>query len=86
YVRLANEALAKYSGPTDFEVAKAWTILGYLHAFSGDLNGFYEYLALSDSFVHNSEVRGTRDLLPVGFLEVVKHGETVKLFTGTAQA
>lgn len=28
-------------------------------------DGFYEYLALSDSFVHNSEERGTRDLLPV---------------------
>ncbi|CBJ29986.1 expressed unknown protein [Ectocarpus siliculosus] len=63
----------------------AWTILAYLHGFVGDMETFHEYLALSDSFVHDS-ARGSRDSLPVGFPEVVKHGETIKLFTGTAEA
>ncbi|CAM9771362.1 unnamed protein product [Ectocarpus sp. 12 AP-2014] len=86
YFRRAKEALARYSGPTNFEVAKAWTILAYLHGFVGDMETFYKYLALSDSFVHDSAEKGSRDLLPVGFPEVVKHGDTVKLFTGTAEA
>ncbi|CAM9554408.1 unnamed protein product [Ectocarpus sp. 4 AP-2014] len=85
YFRRAKEALARYSGPTDFEVAKAWTILAYLHGFVGDMETFYKYLALSDSFVHDSAERGSRDSLPVGFPEVVKHGETIKLFAGTAE-
>ncbi|CAN0335078.1 unnamed protein product [Ectocarpus sp. 12 AP-2014] len=37
YFRRAKEALARYSGPTNFEVAKAWTILAYLHGFVGDM-------------------------------------------------
>ncbi|CAM9664116.1 unnamed protein product [Ectocarpus sp. 4 AP-2014] len=86
YFRRAKEALARYSGPTNFEVAKAWAILAYLHGFVGDMETFYKYLALSDSFVHDSAERGSRDSLPVGFPEVVKHGETIKLFTGTAEA
>ncbi|CAM9664257.1 unnamed protein product [Ectocarpus sp. 4 AP-2014] len=86
YFRRAKEALARFSGPTNFEVAKAWTILAYLHSFVGDMETFYEYLALSDSFVRDSAERGSRDSLPVGFPEVVKHGETIKLFTGTAEA
>ncbi|CAB1102842.1 unnamed protein product [Ectocarpus sp. CCAP 1310/34] len=85
YFRRAKEAMARYSGPTNFEVAKAWTILAYLHGFIGDMETFHEYLALSDSFVHDSAERGSRDSLPVGFPEVVKHGETIKLFTGTAE-
>ncbi|CAN0246079.1 unnamed protein product [Ectocarpus sp. 12 AP-2014] len=47
---------------------------------------FFKYLALSDSFVHDSAEKGSRDSLPVGFPEVVKHGDTIKLFTGTAEA
>ncbi|CAM9632368.1 unnamed protein product, partial [Ectocarpus sp. 8 AP-2014] len=85
YFRRAKEALARYSGRTNFEVAKAWTILAYLHGFVGDMETFHKYLALSDSFVHDSAERGSRDSLPVGFPEVVKHGETIKLFTGTAE-
>ncbi|CAN0269289.1 unnamed protein product [Ectocarpus sp. 12 AP-2014] len=85
YFRRAKEALARYSGPTNFEVAKAWTILAYLHGFVGDMETFFKYLALSDSFVHDSAERGSRDSVPVGFLEVVKHGDTIKLFTGTAE-
>ncbi|CAN0001263.1 unnamed protein product [Ectocarpus fasciculatus] len=86
YFLLAKEALARYSGPTNFGLAKAWTILAYLHGFVGDMDGFYEYLARSDSFVRDSEQSGSRDSLPVGFPEVVKHGETIKLFTGAADA
>ncbi|CAM9203523.1 unnamed protein product [Ectocarpus sp. 12 AP-2014] len=85
YFRRAKEALARYSGPTNFEVAKAWTILAYLHGFVGDMETFFKYLALSDSFVHDSAEKGSRDSLPVGFPEVVKHGEAIKLFTGTAE-
>ncbi|CAM9877638.1 unnamed protein product [Ectocarpus sp. 12 AP-2014] len=85
YFTRAKEALARYSGPTNFEVAKAWTILAYLHGFAGDMETFFKYLALSDSFVHDSAERGSRDSLPVGFPEVVKHGEAIKLFTGTAE-
>ncbi|CAM9370652.1 unnamed protein product [Ectocarpus sp. 12 AP-2014] len=86
YFRRAKEALARYSGPTNFEVAKAWTILAYLHGFGGDMELFHKCLALSDSFVRDSAERGSRDSLPVGFPEVVKHGDTIKLFTGTAGA
>ncbi|CAM9859999.1 unnamed protein product [Ectocarpus fasciculatus] len=86
YFRRAKEALARYLGPTNLEVAKAWTILAYLHAFVGDMETFHEYLSLSDSFVRDSAERGTRGSLPVGFPEVVQHGETIKLFTGTAEA
>ncbi|CAM9595328.1 unnamed protein product [Ectocarpus sp. 13 AM-2016] len=85
YFRQAKEALARYLGPTNFEVAKAWTILAYLHGFVGDMETFFKYLALSDSFVHDSAETGSRDSLPVGFPEVVKHGDTIKLFTGTAE-
>ncbi|CAM9571671.1 unnamed protein product [Ectocarpus sp. 12 AP-2014] len=67
-------------------VGKTWTILGNLHAFSGDVK-FCEYLALSDSFIRDSAERESRDSLPVlriGFCDVVKHGEATKLFTGKA--
>ncbi|CAN0124670.1 unnamed protein product [Ectocarpus sp. 6 AP-2014] len=86
YFRRAKAALASYTGPTNMEMAKAWTILGYLHAFSGDVENFCEYLALSDSFIRNSAERGSRDSLPVGFSEVVEHGEATKLFTGRANS
>ncbi|CAM9946823.1 unnamed protein product [Ectocarpus sp. 12 AP-2014] len=85
YLQLAKEALARYSGPTNFGLAKAWTILAYLHGFVGDMDGFYEYLTLADNFVRDSEQGGSLDSLPVGFSEVVKHGEMVKLFTGAAE-
>ncbi|CAM9849229.1 unnamed protein product, partial [Ectocarpus fasciculatus] len=74
YAELAQEALAKSdSGPADMEVARAWVILAYLCCFMGDMVGFQEYLALSDSFLTTSIEQGSADMLPVGFAEIVKH-------------
>ncbi|CAM9966772.1 unnamed protein product [Scytosiphon promiscuus] len=84
YLRLAREGLRSYTGPTNVEVLKAWTILGYLYFFVGDQAKFHEYLQLSDIYVSDMVEKGSGDSLPVGFPEVVKHGETIKLFTGIA--
>ncbi|CAN0364964.1 unnamed protein product [Ectocarpus sp. 6 AP-2014] len=74
YCELAQEALAKSnSGPANVKVAKAWVILAYLCCFMGDMVGFQEYLALSDSFLTSCIEQGSADILPVGFAEIVKH-------------
>ncbi|CAN0495149.1 unnamed protein product [Ectocarpus sp. 12 AP-2014] len=37
YFRLASVSLDSYTGPANPELAKAWTILGYLYGFMGDM-------------------------------------------------
>eukprot|EP00752_Nemacystus_decipiens_P005061 g4595.t1 len=84
YTKLAKEALAGYVGPANAEVAKAWAMLAYLHGIAGDLATFHEHLAISERCISEIAQGGAGDKLPVGFPEVVRHGETIKLFTGTA--
>ncbi|CAM9555961.1 unnamed protein product [Ectocarpus fasciculatus] len=76
YAQLAQEALAKSrSDPADAEVAKAWLILANLYGFMGDMERFEKYLALSDSFLRSAIEKGSTDILPVGFAEIVKFKE-----------
>eukprot|EP00903_Cladosiphon_okamuranus_P015987 g14765.t2 len=84
YLTLAEKALAGYTGPNNGEVAKAWAILAYLYGMAGDLPTFLENLGRSDGVLSEIAQRGADEKLPVGFPEIVKHGETIKLFTGTA--
>ncbi|CAN0196743.1 unnamed protein product, partial [Ectocarpus sp. 13 AM-2016] len=72
YSQLAHEALDQCnSGPADAEVAKAWAMLAYLHGFMGDLERHQEYKAVSESLFRTSIERGSAEMLPVGFAEVV---------------
>ncbi|CAM9586204.1 unnamed protein product [Ectocarpus sp. 12 AP-2014] len=72
YSQLAHEALDQCnSGPADAEVAKAWAMLAYLHGFMGDLERHQEYKAVSESLFRTSIERGSAEILPVGFAEVV---------------
>ncbi|CAM9737968.1 unnamed protein product [Ectocarpus fasciculatus] len=86
YSRLATDALDAYTGPVDTEVAKAWAILGYFYGFMGDTATFQEYLTLSDTFLTASFERGSTDILPAGFAEIVRHKQTVKVYTGNVDA
>ncbi|CAM9247501.1 unnamed protein product [Ectocarpus fasciculatus] len=86
YCRLARSALDAYTGPVDAEVAKAWAILGYFYGFMGDMGKFGEYLELSDSFLIASIEQGSTDMLPAGFAEIVNHKQTVKVYSGNADA
>ncbi|CAM9443720.1 unnamed protein product [Ectocarpus sp. 12 AP-2014] len=86
YSRLARDALDAYPGPVNAEVAKAWAILGYFYGFMGDTATFQEYLGLSDSFLTDSIERGSTDILPAGFAEIVRLKQTVKVYTGNLDA
>ncbi|CAM9465409.1 unnamed protein product, partial [Ectocarpus fasciculatus] len=79
YFRLARVSLDSYTGPANPEVARAWTILGYLYGFMGDMAKFEEYLGFADSFLAASIKEGSTDMLPVGFAEIVHHKDTVKV-------
>ncbi|CAN0188101.1 unnamed protein product [Scytosiphon promiscuus] len=55
YARLAREAFeASRPGSTDVDLAKAAAILAYLHSFTGEMEGFHEYLAVSESCLRSS--------------------------------
>ncbi|CAM9343803.1 unnamed protein product [Ectocarpus sp. 12 AP-2014] len=86
YSRLARDALDAYAGPVNAEVAKAWAILGYFYGFMGDTATFQEYLGLSDSFLTDSIERGSTDILPAGFAEIVRFKQAVKVYTGNLDA
>ncbi|CBN75413.1 expressed unknown protein [Ectocarpus siliculosus] len=61
---------------------RAWAILGYFYGFMGDTGMFQEYLGLADSFLTDSIERGSTDILPAGFAEIVHHKQTVKAYSG----
>ncbi|CAN0400626.1 unnamed protein product [Ectocarpus sp. 12 AP-2014] len=86
YSRLARDALDAYIGPVDIEVAMAWAILGYFYGFMGDTAMFQEHLGLSDSFLTDSIERGSIDILPAGFAEIVRLKQTVKVYGGNLDA
>ncbi|CAB1096251.1 unnamed protein product [Ectocarpus sp. CCAP 1310/34] len=86
YSGLARDALNAYTGPVNAEVAKAWAILGYFYGFMGDTTTFQEYLGLSDSFLTDSIERGSTDILPAGFAEIIRHKQTVKVYAGNLDA
>ncbi|CAM9602925.1 unnamed protein product [Ectocarpus sp. 12 AP-2014] len=50
-------------------------ILAYLHGWTGDLEKYQQYLALSESYVRSARKHGSTDALPVGFSEVVTYAE-----------
>ncbi|CBJ29983.1 hypothetical protein Esi_0170_0014 [Ectocarpus siliculosus] len=79
YFRWARVSLDSYTGPANPEVAKAWTILGYLYGFMGDMAKFEEYLGFADSFLTASINEGSADTLPAGFAEIVHRKDTVKV-------
>ncbi|CAN0270947.1 unnamed protein product [Ectocarpus sp. 12 AP-2014] len=86
YSRRAREALDAYTGPVNTEVAMAWAILGYFYGFMGDTATFQEHLGLSDSFLTDSIKRGSTDILPAGFAEIVRLKHTVKVYGGNLDA
>ncbi|CAN0123820.1 unnamed protein product [Ectocarpus sp. 6 AP-2014] len=86
YSRLARDALDAYTGPVNAEVAKAWAILGYFYGFMGDTATFEEYLGLADSFLTDSIERGSTDILPAGFAEIIRLKQTVKAYAGNLDA
>ncbi|CAN0123755.1 unnamed protein product [Ectocarpus sp. 6 AP-2014] len=86
YSRLARDALDAYTGPVNTEVAMAWAILGYFYGFMGDTATFQEYLGRSDSFLTDSIERGSTDILPAGFAEIIRLKQTVKVYTGNLDA
>ncbi|CBN75415.1 expressed unknown protein [Ectocarpus siliculosus] len=86
YSRLARDALDAYTGPVNAEVAKAWAISGYFYGFMGDTATFQEYLGLADSFLTDSIERGSTDILPAGFAEIIRLKQTVKVYAGNLDA
>ncbi|CBN75414.1 expressed unknown protein [Ectocarpus siliculosus] len=86
YSRLARDALDAYTGPVNAEVAMAWAILGYFYGFMGDTATFQEYLGLADSFLTDSIERGSTNILPAGFAEIIRLEQTVKVYTGHLDA
>ncbi|CAM9879849.1 unnamed protein product [Ectocarpus sp. 13 AM-2016] len=79
YFRLASVSLDSNTGPANPELARAWTILGYLYGFMGDMSKFEEYLGFADAFFTASINEGSADTLPAGFAEIVHHKDTVKM-------
>eukprot|EP00904_Undaria_pinnatifida_P005091 jgi/Undpi1/1711/HiC_scaffold_11.g05101.m1 len=81
YIRLAKDALANVSGPPNADVARALAILAYMSDFIGETVGWEEKLA----FASNNEY-ASRRVSPsrsgFGFSDVVRHGETIKMFVG----
>eukprot|EP00903_Cladosiphon_okamuranus_P015985 g14764.t1 len=77
YVRLAREAIASFSGPANPEVVKAWASFGFLHGFMGDQDTFHEYVQLVVRFLGDTEATAA---MPVGFAEMFRVGETIKIF------
>ncbi|CAM9651184.1 unnamed protein product, partial [Ectocarpus sp. 4 AP-2014] len=86
YSRLARDALDAYTGPVNTEVAKAWAILGYFHGSMGDMAKYEEYLELSSSFLIDSMQKGSTDMLPAGFAEIVSQKDTVQVYSGQLDA
>ncbi|CAM9966701.1 unnamed protein product [Scytosiphon promiscuus] len=80
YLRLASNALANFSGQPDKEMAKAWSILSYLYGLMGNEEKFHVYLELAHDFLRDAVEKGTVDTLPVGLAEIIRMGDTVKLF------
>ncbi|CAM9281330.1 unnamed protein product [Ectocarpus sp. 8 AP-2014] len=82
YSRLARDALDAYIGPVNAEVAKAWAILGYFYGSMGDMANYMKYLKLSGSFLIDSIEKGSTDMLPAGFAEIVGQKDTVQVYSG----
>ncbi|CAM9902765.1 unnamed protein product, partial [Laminaria digitata] len=81
YSRLAKEALADVSGAPNAEVARAWAILAYMSDFCGDHDNFDAFLQRASGILCDVQREGNEPL-PEGLSDVVKHGETIKLFVG----
>lgn len=80
YVRRARDAVASFSGPANPEIAKAWLSLAYLHGFMDEQDEFHDYLDIAREFACNRVDTKASDALPMGFAELVRTGETIKIF------
>ncbi|CAM9640330.1 unnamed protein product [Laminaria digitata] len=81
YSRLAREALVNVSGPPTAEAGRGWAILAYLSDFSGDRDNFHEFVKRANAII--CEVEEQEDeTLPVGLSDLVKHGETIRIYVG----